>query len=87
MPVQQVHCDLEKRLADVGAAAINDDDDVVIGVSPGVTPGPGTEEHDIPDTRTQALAHPPREFDRDRVGRTPRFHARMLARRVEARPG
>jgi len=86
VPVQQVHLDLEKGLADVGAAAIDDDDDVVVGVVSGVTPGSGTEEYDLPNTRTQALAHVPRELDRDCVGRAPRFHARMLARGVERVP-
>jgi len=80
VPVQEVHLDLEESLTDVAVASIDDDDVVVVGIVSGVTPRAGTEEDHLPNTGTEALAHPVRELDGDGVGDVPRLHSGMLAR-------
>jgi hypothetical protein len=54
VPVQEIHLDLDQGLADVGAAAIDDDDVVVVGAVSGVPPGAGTEEQRTLETRQRA---------------------------------
>jgi hypothetical protein len=83
VPLQEVDLDPEQGLTDFGAAAVDDDDDVVVGVVSGVTSGAGTEENDPANPGAQALAHLSREFDGHRVGLAPRFHTVMLARGAE----
>jgi len=80
MAVHQVHFYGENGFPYVYAAAIDDDDDVVVGVVSGFTSGAGSEEHDLQNTRAKAIAHPSREFDGHGVGSVHRFHAEMLAR-------
>ena len=57
MAVHQVHFYGENGFPYVRAAAIDDDDDVVVGVLSGFTPGAGSEEHDLQNTGAQAVAH------------------------------
>jgi hypothetical protein len=83
VPLQQVDLDSEEGLTDLGTAAIDDDDVVVVGVVSGVTSGAGTEKNDLPNARAKAFAHLSREFDGQGVRPTPRFHSGMLARGAE----
>jgi hypothetical protein len=57
MAVHQVHFYGENGFPYVRAAAIDDDDDVVVGVLSGFTPGAGSEEQDLQNTGAQAVAH------------------------------
>ena len=83
MAVHQVHFNGEDGLPYIRAAAIDDDDVVVIGVLSAFTPGAGTEEHDLPNTGAKAVAHQPRELDRHGVDPVHRFHTGMLARSTD----
>ena len=85
-PVQNVDLDCEQDLTDLGAAAIDDDDDVAVGVVSGVTSGAGTEEHDLANSRAEPPAHLSREFDGYRVRPGPGLHTGMLARGAEQAP-
>jgi len=80
MAIHQVHFYGENGFSHVRAAAIGDDDDVGGGVLSGVAACAGTEEHDLPNTGAEPLAHQPREFDSHGVGPVHRFHTGMLAR-------
>jgi len=57
MAVHQVHFYGEDGFPYVSAAAIDDHDDVVVGVLSGFTSGAGSEEHDLQNPGAQAVAH------------------------------
>ena len=80
MAVHQVHFYGEDGFPYVRAAAIDDDDDVVVGVLSAFTPGAGTEEHDLPNTGAEPFAHQPREFGGYSIRTAMPFHRGMLAR-------
>ena len=74
MAVHQVHFYGENGLPHFRTAAIDDDDDVVVGVLSGFTSGPGPEEDDLQNPGAEPFAHQPREFDSHGVGPVHRFH-------------
>ena len=80
MAVHQVRLYCEDGFPYVSAAAIDNDDVVVVGVVSGVTPGAGTEEHDLPNTGAKPSAHQSREFGCDSIRTAMPFHTGMLAR-------
>lgn len=83
MAVHQVHFNGEDGLPHSRAAAIDDDDDVVVGVLSGFTPGAGSEEHDLQNAGAKPFAHHSRELDSHGVGPVHRFHTGMLARSTD----
>lgn len=78
--VQEVHLDLEESLTDVPAASVDDDNDVVVGIVPGIASGAGAEEDYLADAGAEAVAHPSCELDGHGVGDVARLHSGMLAR-------
>ena len=83
MAVHQVHFYGEDGFPYVRAAAIDDDDDIVVGVVSGLTSGAGTEEHDLPNTGAELFAHQSREFGCYSIRTAMPVHRGMLARSAD----